>query len=157
MKTVIKGELHRQPLYGPNSIFFGQSQNLPLTKYGEYIIVCPGAVIYAGTVIGSKVFIGDNASIREKCIIGDNVTIGRNVMIEQSTVIGNGTKIQTGAYITGNCFIGNDVFIGPEVVTTNDKYMDDPTKKTKLEGPYIGNKARIGANTTILPGVVIGS
>lgn len=157
MKSVIKGELDRQPLYGTHSRFFGQNKNLPFTIYGDNLVLCPGAVVYAGTKLGNHVFIGDNASIRENCIIGDNVMIGRNVTIEPNTIIGDGTKIQTGTHITGDCFIGNDVFIGPEVTTMNDKYMDDPTKKTKIKGPHIGNKVKIGGNATILPGVIIGA
>ena len=46
-----------------------------------------------------------------------------------------------------------DTLIGPWVVTTNDKYM---VVGAKLVGPIIKNGASIGANSTILPGVVIG-
>jgi acetyltransferase-like isoleucine patch superfamily enzyme len=61
--------------------------------------------------------------------------------------------MQTGAYITAFTTVEDNVFIGPWVVTANDKYM---VPRAKLMGPTIKKGARIGANSTILPGVVIG-
>jgi acetyltransferase-like isoleucine patch superfamily enzyme len=47
-------------------------------------------------------------------------------------------------------------WIGPNVVFTNAKYPLSPGVKDSLAGPIIRKGAKIGANTTLLPGVVIG-
>lgn len=146
--------LNKQPVYGPNSLYAGQSKQLSDTIIGDGCILCTFSVIYAGTKLGKKVFVADSASIRENVEIGDEAVIGRSVTIECNTKIGNRTKIQTGAHITADCIIGDDCFIGPEVCTMNDKYMG--VKQIKMEGPIIGNGVLIGGNATILPGIKIG-
>jgi acetyltransferase-like isoleucine patch superfamily enzyme len=62
-------------------------------------------------------------------------------------------KCANGAYITINTTVEDDVFIGPCVVTTNDKQM---VRGAELKGCTIRRGARIGANSVILPGVIIG-
>jgi acetyltransferase-like isoleucine patch superfamily enzyme len=47
-------------------------------------------------------------------------------------------------------------WIGPNVVFTNAKYPLSPGVKDNLAGPTIRKGAKIGANVTLLPGVVIG-
>lgn len=88
--------------------------------------------------------------------IGRYCNIGAFVEIGIST-IGNGCKIGTGAYICPGSVIEDLVFIAPRVVTCNMKipraFID---KSSKLIGPTIKTGATIGANATILPGVVIG-
>jgi acetyltransferase-like isoleucine patch superfamily enzyme len=123
------------------------------------VIIGDNALIRSGTIIYSKVKIGNNfktghrAFIRENSEIGDNVLIGTNAVLDGNCKVGNNVSIQTGAYITAFTTVEDNVFIGPWVVTANDKYM---VVGAKLVGPTIKNGARIGANSTILPGVVIG-
>jgi carbonic anhydrase/acetyltransferase-like protein (isoleucine patch superfamily) len=50
--------------------------------------------------------------------------------------------------------VADDVFIGPNTVLTNDRYP--PMGAGSLAGPVIGDRASIGANATLLPGVRIG-
>jgi acetyltransferase-like isoleucine patch superfamily enzyme len=57
-------------------------------------------------------------------------------------------------YIPTNTIIGDHVFIGPNAVLTNDRYP--PARTGNLVGPVLKNRAAIGANATILPGVYIG-
>ncbi len=42
------------------------------------------------------------------------------------------------------------------MVITNAKYPKSPNAKNELKGAYVKRHAIIGANSTILPGVVIG-
>ena len=46
-------------------------------------------------------------------------------------------------------------WLGPNVVLTNAKYPRSPHAKEMLKGPIIRKNAKIGANATLLPGVVI--
>ena len=67
--------------------------------------------------------------------------------------IGNNVSVQTNAYITAYTTVEDDVFMGPCSVTTNDKYMK---AGAKLKGALLKKGARLGANSTILPGIVVG-
>ncbi|CAG7649072.1 DapH/DapD/GlmU-related protein [Paenibacillus allorhizosphaerae] len=113
-----------------------------------------GVVIYAGSTLGEGAMIGDLASVRERTHIGHSTVVGRSATVECRTTIGDRCLIQTGAYITADMIIEDDVFIGPEVSTSNDKYMG--RKPYELAGPHIKEKASIGNNATLLPGVTIG-
>ena len=52
--------------------------------------------------------------------------------------------------------IEDDVFIGPNVTFTNDIFPKSKNKSAELLKTHIKNGASIGANSTILPGIVIG-
>ncbi|OYT16004.1 MAG: N-acetyltransferase [Bacteroidetes bacterium 4572_77] len=121
---------------------------------GSFIIRF-GTVLYPDIEIGDGFETGNNAVIRSNTRIGDNVLVGTCAVIEGDCVIGNDVKLQTGVYVTRNCVIEDGAFLGPRVVTTNDKNMlygnGDP-----LKGAIIKKDARIGANSTILPGITIG-
>lgn len=124
---------------------------------GEQCTIGTGTVVYAGTTIGRQTMIADQAFVREKCTIGEYVIVGRGVTVENDTVIGNHVKIQTGAYITAYMTVEDHVFIAPAVCTTNDNFMGRTQERFRFrKGPTIRYGARVGANSTLLPGVEIG-
>lgn len=83
--------------------------------------------------------IGEGTRIGAFCDIG-NCTIGKNCLIQAMVSIPRGTIVE------------DDVFIGPQVAILNDKYP--PSKENSPV--TIKKGARVGGNSTILPGVVIG-
>lgn len=123
---------------------------------GDNAIIRPFTTIYAGSIIGDGLQTGQGVSIREDNRIGNNVSIGTNSVLEFGNVIGDFSRIHS------NCFlemvtIGRYVFIGPNVVFTDDPHpMGCPRYKECKGGPVVEDYARIGANSTILPGVRIG-
>ena len=122
-------------------------------EIGADSIIRSGTVIYSNVRIGKNFKSGHNVLIRENTEIGDDVLIGTNSVVDGNCKIGSRVSIQTNVYITAYTLIENDVFMGPCSVTTNDKYM---RYGIKLNGPVIKKGAKIGANSTILPGIVIG-
>jgi len=122
-------------------------------EIGEEAMIRSGTVIYAGVKIGRNFRTGHNVMVRENSEIGDNVLIGTSSVIDGYCKIGNNVSIQTGAYITKYTVIEDDVFLGPFCVTTNDKYMN---YGEKLNAPIVKGGAKIGANATLLPGIVVG-
>lgn len=78
------------------------------------------------------------------------------VFMGKSVEIGIGCKIQAFAYIPDNIVIGNNVFIGPHVCFTNDKYPPSDGKWRNEIPTIVQDGAVIGANATILPGLIIG-
>lgn len=125
-------------------------------KIGRNAIIRPFTTIYAGSEIGDDFQTGQGVSIREDNKIGNNVSIGTNSVIEFGNKIGDDSRIHS------NCFlemvtIGSYVFVGPNVVFTDDPHpMGCPKYKECKKGAIVEDFARIGANSTILPGVRIG-
>ena len=122
-------------------------------KIGENALIRSGTVIYSGVEIGKNFRTGHGVLIRENTVISDDVLVGTNSVIDGDCRIGNEVSIQTNVYITRYTVIEDGVFFGPCAVTLNDKYME---YGADLKGPVIKKGAKIGANSTIFPGIVIG-
>lgn len=118
----------------------------------NYHNIREGSLIYRGVHFGKNFQTGHFVLIRDPCIIGHNVLVGTGTIIEGHVTIGNNTRIQSAVYIPKYVDIGDNVFIGPCVCITNDKYPPGKMDKTT-----IGNNVTIGANSTLLPGITIGS
>ena len=123
-------------------------------RIGDKALIRSGSVIYSGVRIGNGFQSGHNVLVRENTEIGDDVLVGTNSVVDGNCSIGNRVKVQTNVYITAFTTVEDDVFLGPCCVTTNDKYMKYGVGQ--LTGPVIKKGSRIGANATILPGVVVG-
>ena len=121
---------------------------------GEHCVIRDSGIIYSHARLGDYVQTGHHFLIREYSTIGNRSLVGTQVTIDDHCTIGNHVSIQTGVYIPTNSVVEDHVFLGPRAVLTNDKYMG--RGDVKLEGCHIKRGARIGANATILPGVVIG-
>jgi acetyltransferase-like isoleucine patch superfamily enzyme len=113
-------------------------------------------VIYAGNRIGKDFQTGNKANIRESNIIGDKVSVGTMSIIEHHVEIGSGVRIHSHVFVPEYSILEDGCWLGPNVVLTNAKYPLSPISKKTLKGPIIRKNAKIGANVTILPGVVIG-
>src|ERR1700693_1487249 len=126
------------------------------TIIGEGAVIRSHSVIYAGNTIGRNFQTGNKVNIRESNRIGNNVSVGTLSVIEHHVEIGDNVRIHTQAFIPEFCVLEDGCWIGPNVVLTNAKYPLSPNAKYELAGPVIRKGAKIGANSTILPGVVIG-
>jgi acetyltransferase-like isoleucine patch superfamily enzyme len=131
-------------------------QEMAITRIGKGCNIRSHSVIYAGNNIGDFFQTGHGVLIREFNEIGNHVSVGTHSVIEHHTKIGDNVRIHTNAFIPEYSIIEDDAWIGPHVVLTNAAYPASPNAKLNLKGPHILQKAKIGANATILPGVVIG-
>jgi acetyltransferase-like isoleucine patch superfamily enzyme len=111
-------------------------------------------IIYSNAILGNYINTGHHFMVREQSSIGDESLIGSGVIIEEQCKIGNQVSIQSGVYIPTGSVIEDNVFLGPRATLTNDKYMG--RGDWKIEGITIKKGTRIGANSTVLPGLVIG-
>ncbi|PKQ14973.1 MAG: transferase [Actinobacteria bacterium HGW-Actinobacteria-7] len=125
------------------------------TLIGAAGIIRPFTTIYAGVTIGNRFQTGQGASIREDNLIGDDVSIGTNAVLEAGNRIGNRVRIHTGCFLE-LVTVQDDVFIGPNVVFTDDPHPPCPRYDECVGGAVVKTGARIGSNSTILPGVVVG-
>jgi acetyltransferase-like isoleucine patch superfamily enzyme len=126
------------------------------TVIGDGSHVRSHTVIYAGNRIGRNFQTGNKVNIRELNTISDDVSVGTLSVIEHHVDIGNHVRIHSQVFIPEYSILEEECWIGPNVVLTNAQYPASPDAKKNLKGPIIRRRAKIGANVTILPGVVIG-
>ena len=127
------------------------------TIIGDNAIIRAGTYIYAGNLIGNNFQTGNKVNIRELNKIGDDVSIGTLSVVEHHIKIGCRTRLHSQVFVPEYTEIDDDVWIGPNVVITNAKYPKHPDVKSSLLGAHINSNSKIGANSTLLPGVVIGA
>lgn len=126
------------------------------TVIGEGAVIRSGTVIYAGNTIGRHFQTGHNVTVRELNEIGDDVSMGSLTCLEHRVKIGNGVRIHSQVFIPEYSELKDGCWIGPNVVLTNAPHPLCPKVKECLKGPTLEKRSKIGANSTILPGVVIG-
>ncbi len=90
-------------------------------------------------------------------IIGKNCSIGQNVMIGPNVIIGDNCKIQNNVSLYDGVILEDNVFVGPSAVFTN---VVNPRafveRKSEFKETLIKKGSSIGANATIIGGVIIG-
>lgn len=112
-------------------------------------------VLYAGSRFGARLQTGHHVMVREDNQVGDDVSIGTSATLEYGNRIGDRVRIHSGCFLE-RADIGNDVFLGPNVVFTDDPHPICPRYADCKRAATIEDFARIGANSTLLPGVRIG-
>ena len=100
--------------------------------------------IWAFVHILEDVTIGENCNICDFCYVESKVKIGNNVTIKNGVSLWEGVEIE------------DDVFVGPNAAFTNDKKPRSKVYPEKYLKTKIKKGAAIGANATILPGIIIG-
>jgi acetyltransferase-like isoleucine patch superfamily enzyme len=113
-------------------------------------------VIYAGSQIGDRFQTGHGVMVRESNTIGSDVSIGTHSIVEHHVELGDAVRIHSNAFIPEYSVVETNAWIGPSVTFTNARYPRSRDAKANLRGPIIREGAKIGANATLLPGVVIG-
>ena len=99
---------------------------------------------------------GENVSIVEPvnlygCELGDNVKIGPFVEIQSNVKIGKNTTVSSHSFIPSGIEIGEHTFIAHGVMFTNDTFDSDLIENWEMKKTIVGDRVRIGSNSTILP------
>lgn len=114
-------------------------------------IIDQGARIGAGTRIWHWVHVCGGARIGERCSLGQGVYVGNDV------VLGDNCKVQNNVSIYDAVTLEDDVFCGPSMVFTN---VHNPraavVRKHEYRHTLVKRGATIGANATIICGVILG-
>ena len=135
----------------------GQEPGATPTHIGAGAVIGSHTVIYAGNKIGRNFRAGHGVLVREENDIGDEVSVGSGSNVEHHVRIGNGVRLHSNVFVPELSVLEDGCWLGPNVVLTNARYPASPTAKQELVGPHIEAGAKIGANTTLLPGVRIGA
>lgn len=115
------------------------------------------AIVDDGAQIGSNTRVWHFVHICSGAKIGDGCSLGQNVFVGNKVTIGNNVKIQNNVSVYDNVHLEDDVFCGPSMVFTN---VYNPRsfieRKTEYRNTLVKKGATLGANCTIVCGVVIG-
>jgi UDP-2-acetamido-3-amino-2,3-dideoxy-glucuronate N-acetyltransferase len=115
------------------------------------------SIIDAGATIGKDTHIWHWVHICSGAVIGNEVSLGQNVFVSNKVYIGNKCKIQNNVSIYDNVSMEDGVFCGPSMVFTN---VYNPrsliNKKNEYKDTLVKKGATLGANCTIICGVIIG-
>ncbi len=115
------------------------------------------AYIDENVVIGEGCRIWHFSHILSGAALGKNCNLGQNVCISGGVVIGNNVKIQNNVSVYEGTIVEDDVFLGPSCVLTNVlNPRSQVSRKNIYEKTVLRRGATIGANATIVCGVVIG-
>jgi acetyltransferase-like isoleucine patch superfamily enzyme len=135
----------------------GKSPGESPTQIGAGAFISSHSVVYFGNKIGRNLRTGHGVLIREDNEIGDDVSIGSGSNVEHHVRIGNRVRLHSNVFVPELSVLEDSCWLGPNVVLTNARYPASPTTKEELAGCYIEKGAKIGANTTVLPGIRIGA
>ncbi|MCO4857054.1 WxcM-like domain-containing protein [Herbaspirillum sp. WGmk3] len=106
--------------------------------------------------IGENTRIWAFAHILPQAVIGSDCNICDGVFVENDVVVGDRVTIKCGVQLWDGVHLENDVFVGPNVTFTNDLRPRSKQYPASFEKTLVCEGASIGANATILPGLVIG-
>jgi UDP-2-acetamido-3-amino-2,3-dideoxy-glucuronate N-acetyltransferase len=123
---------------------------------GVDAFVHPTAIVEKGAVIGRGTRIWHLAHIRSGVRIGENCTISKDVYIDAGVRIGNRVKIQNGVSVYRGVTLEDDTFVGPHASFTNDETPRAFNDDWRVVETIVRTGASIGANATIVCGVVVG-
>jgi UDP-2-acetamido-3-amino-2,3-dideoxy-glucuronate N-acetyltransferase len=102
------------------------------TRVWQYVVILPGASI------------GRDGNICSHCFIENKVIVGDRVTVKCGVQLWDGVTLE------------DDVFVGPNVTFTNDLHPRSRNHDSKLMPTLVKKGASIGANATILAGIIIG-
>lgn len=115
------------------------------------------AVVDEGVQIGEGTKIWHFSHIMKDTIIGKKCILGQNVYVGPAVKIGNRCKIQNNVSIYKSVTLEDEVFCGPSCVFTN---VYNPRafieRKSEFMPTLVKTGATIGANATIVCGLIVG-
>lgn len=114
------------------------------------------AVVEEGARCGADTKVWHHAHVRSGAVIGESCTLGKNVFIDAGAVIGDRCKIQNNVSVYRGVRLDDEVFVGPSAVFTNDRFPRATGDDWEVVDTRVCHGASIGANATIVCGVVIG-
>jgi UDP-2-acetamido-3-amino-2,3-dideoxy-glucuronate N-acetyltransferase len=115
------------------------------------------AVIDDGCIIGKGTKIWHFSHIMTGSEIGERCNIGQNVVVSPGVKLGKNVKVQNNISIYTGVICDDDVFLGPSMVFTNViNPRSEIIRKDSYMTTIVEKGATIGANSTIICGIIIG-
>ena len=122
----------------------------------EQASIHPQAIVEEGATLGADTRVWAFAHVLPGARIGRQCNICDGVFIENDVTIGDRVTIKCGVQVWDGIEIEDDVFVGPNATFTNDPAPRSLQHLPRYPRTRVRQRASIGANATILPGVTIG-
>jgi UDP-2-acetamido-3-amino-2,3-dideoxy-glucuronate N-acetyltransferase len=106
--------------------------------------------------IGKGTRIWAFAHILPGAVIGRDCNICDGVFVENSVVVGDRVTVKCGVQLWDGVTLENDVFVGPNATFSNDLAPRSKQYPREFLKTLVREGASIGANATLLPGIIIG-
>ena len=120
-------------------------------------LIHPSAIVDDGASLGEGTRVWHFAHVCGGARIGAGCSLGQNVFVSNDVQVGARVKIQNNVSVYDAVTIEDDVFCGPSMVFTN---VYNPraavVRKDQYRRTLVRRGATIGANATIVCGVIIG-
>jgi UDP-2-acetamido-3-amino-2,3-dideoxy-glucuronate N-acetyltransferase len=128
-------------------------------KYNyEDVFIHNSSYVDENVEVGQGTKIWHFTNILKNCTIGNNCSLGQNVVVGPNVSIGNKVKIQNNVSVYEGVILEDEVFCGPSCVFTN---VNNPraniVRKNEYRKTLVKKGATLGANSTIICGVTIGT
>ena len=121
------------------------------------VFIHPSAIVDRGAKIGQGSHVWHFAHVCAGARIGVGVSLGHGVFVGNQVHIGDQCKIQNNVSIFDSVTLEEGVFCGPSMVFTN---VANPraliSRKAEYRTTHVMKGATLGANCTIVCGVIIG-
>jgi UDP-2-acetamido-3-amino-2,3-dideoxy-glucuronate N-acetyltransferase len=120
--------------------------------------VHPTAIVDTGAHIGDGTRIWHWVHVCSGARIGSNCSLGQNVFVGNRVVIGNDVRVQNNVSVYDGVTLEDGVFCGPSMVFTNViNPRAEVQRKDEFKPTLVKRGATLGANSTIVCGVTVGS
>ncbi len=96
------------------------------------------------------------AHVLPGAVIGRDCNICDHVFIENDVMLGDRVTVKCGVQVWDGVSLEDDVFVGPNVTFTNDPFPRSRQRPASFARTLVKRGASIGANATVLPGIMIG-
>ena len=107
--------------------------------------------------IGARTRVWAFAHILKGARIGSDCNVCDHTFIEGGAVVGDRVTLKCGVQLWDGVTLEDDVFVGPNATFTNDPFPRSRRKPPQFSRTVVRRGASIGANATILPGIIIGT
>ena len=106
--------------------------------------------------VGNGTRIWAFAHLLPGAVVGRDCNICDGVFVEGDVVIGDRVTVKCGVQLWSGVTLEDDAFIGPNATFTNDPFPRSRKRPPAWSRTVVRRGASIGANATLLPGIVIG-
>jgi len=108
------------------------------------------------THVGARTRIWAFAHVLPGAVLGADCNICDHTFIENDVVLGDRVTIKCGVQLWDGLRLEDDVFVGPNATFANDLFPRSNVRPERFARTVVERGASVGANATILPGLVIG-
>lgn len=117
----------------------------------------PTACVDEGARIGDFTKVWHYSHVEREAVIGENCNLGQNVYVGNNAIVGNACRLGNSVSVFSHVELEDFVFCAPFMVFTHIAFPRAAVnRRSVFEKTIVRTGASLGANSTVVPGVVVG-